>query len=76
MSDEIKPFSSISLGLIPQLKDDGSNWWDFFRRLEEALTMSGFADTMQQSNEPNLPLPPTTLGASATIDERMAYTLA
>jgi hypothetical protein len=38
--------------------------------------MSGFADTMQQSNEPNLPLPLTMLDVSATIDEQMAYTVA
>lgn len=66
MSDDIKSFSGVSLGLIPQLKDDGSNWWDFFRRLEETLTMSGFADTMQQSNEPCCPIPPVEPHDGAT----------
>jgi hypothetical protein len=47
MSSEENKLNGMSLGLIPQLKDDGSNWWDFFRRLEETLTMGGFADTMQ-----------------------------
>jgi hypothetical protein len=32
------------LSAILELKDDGSNWWDFYRRLEEALTMNGFSD--------------------------------
>jgi hypothetical protein len=58
MSSEENKLNGMSLGLIPQLKDDGSNWWDFFRRLEETLTMGGFADTMQQSKEPYCPSPP------------------
>jgi hypothetical protein len=56
--EESKGFSGTSLSIVPILKDDGSNWWDFIRRLEEALTMAGFADTMQQSQEPYCPAPP------------------
>lgn len=65
--------SGMSLSLIPQLKDDGSNWWDFFRRLEETLTMGGFADTMQQAKEPYCPPPPADLLDSATEAQRAAH---
>ena len=76
MSDEVKALSSTSLGLIPQLKDDGSNWWDFFRRLEETLTMSGFGDTMQQSDEPYCPSPPSQPLQTATEAQQAEYTAA
>jgi hypothetical protein len=39
MTDELKPLSGMSA--VPELKDDGSNWFDFHRRLEEVLTMNG-----------------------------------
>jgi hypothetical protein len=29
MADKLKPLSSISV--VPNLKDDGSNWFDFYR---------------------------------------------
>jgi gag-polypeptide of LTR copia-type len=83
MSSDENKLNGMSLGLIPQLKDDGSNWWDFFRRLEETLTMGGFADTMQQSKEPYCPSPPVNLLENGTEAQQTAqlarhadYTLA
>ena len=72
MSSDDK-INGMPLGLIPELKDDGSNWWDFYRRLEETLTMSGFADTMQQDREPYCPLIPGELPPDATEAQRSAH---
>jgi hypothetical protein len=66
----------VNLNSIPELKDDGSNWWDFYRRLEETLTMSGFSDTMDKSNEPSLEPAPPALASSATAAQQAAYTTA
>jgi hypothetical protein len=74
MSSDENKFNGLSLGLIPQLRDDGSNWWDFYRRLEETLTMSGFADTMQQDNEPYCPYPPVEPLTEAPQAQHTAYT--
>jgi hypothetical protein len=54
MSDE--KATPISLSIIPSLQDDGSNWSDFHRRVEEALTMAGLKDTMQADKEPKAPM--------------------
>ena len=35
MANELKPLSGISV--VPNLKDNGSNWFDFYCRLEEVL---------------------------------------
>jgi hypothetical protein len=41
-----------SLGDILELKDDGSNWWDFYRRLKECLSINGYLDIIDESKEP------------------------
>ena len=67
MADELKPLSGISA--VPELKDDGSNWFDFHRRLEEVLTMNRYASTMKlvcEPLKPHLPVQPPE-GAAATI---------
>jgi hypothetical protein len=56
MADELKPLSGMSV--VPDLKDDGSNWFDFYRRLEEVLTMNGYASTMKRAREPIQPTQP------------------
>jgi hypothetical protein len=53
MTDELKPFSGLSI--ILELKDDRSNWFDFYRRLKEVLTMNGYANTIKESSEPVCP---------------------
>jgi hypothetical protein len=53
MTNELKPLSSISA--IPELKDDGSNWFDFHCRLKEVLIINGYASTIRESKEPAYP---------------------
>jgi len=53
MTDELKPFSSLSI--ILELKDDRFNWFDFYRRLKEVLTMNGYANIIKESSEPVCP---------------------
>lgn len=50
MTEELKPLSGLTA--VPELKDDGSNWSDFYRRLTECFGMNGYSDTIDQSNEP------------------------
>ena len=50
MADELKPLSGISVVL--DLKDDGSNWFDFYCRLEEVLIMNGYANIIKRAREP------------------------
>ena len=50
MAEELKPFSGMSA--VPELKDDGFNWFDFHRRLEEVLTINRYASTMKRTYEP------------------------
>jgi hypothetical protein len=54
MADELKPLSGMSV--VPDLKDDGSNWFDFYRRLEEVLTINGYASTIKRAQEPIQPI--------------------
>jgi hypothetical protein len=50
MADKLKPLSSISV--VPDLKDDGSNWFDFYRRLEEVLMINRYASIIKRAREP------------------------
>ena len=47
MANELKPLSGISV--VPNLKDNSSNWFDFYRRLEEVLTINGYASTIKRA---------------------------
>jgi hypothetical protein len=71
MADELKPLSG--LNAVPELKDDGSNWFDFYRRLEEVLTMNGYASTIKESFEPVCPLLPIQPPDNATSVQKTAY---
>jgi hypothetical protein len=71
MTEELKPLSGLSA--VPELKDDGSNWFDFYRRLEEVLTMNGYASTMKASLEPPCPSLPVEPAGNAAPVERTAY---
>jgi hypothetical protein len=71
MADELKPLSGLSA--VPELKDDGSNWFDFHRRLEEVLTMNGYASTMKASEEPVKPPLPVRPADDAAPVEKTAY---
>jgi len=71
MSDEKSYTGNISLNIIPDLHDDGSNWFDFERRVEECLTMCSLASTIKPICEPLCPAPIFDLadGASeASVD--------
>jgi hypothetical protein len=50
MAEDLKALYGLSN--IPELKDDGSNWWDFYRRLRECLGMNGYSDIIDESKEP------------------------
>jgi hypothetical protein len=52
MSDDKTSSSSISLNIIPYLQDNGSNWFDFERRVEEYLIIAGLAIIIQQAKKP------------------------
>lgn len=75
MTDELKPLSGMSA--VPELKDDGSNWFDFHRRLEEVLTMNGYASTMKPACEPSEPhllvQPPEGASAAALTAYKTAF---
>jgi hypothetical protein len=71
MADELKPLSGISV--VPDLKDDGSNWFDFHRRLEEVLTMNGYASTMKRAREPIQPIQPVQPSENADRSLHAAY---
>ena len=57
------------MSAVSELKDDGSNWFDFHRRLKEVLTMNRYISTIKLVCEPLKPhLPVQSLkGAAATI---------
>jgi hypothetical protein len=71
MADELKPLSGMSA--VPELKDDGSNWFDFHRRLEEVLTMNGYASTMKPACEPLEPHLPVQPAEGSTVSILAAY---
>jgi hypothetical protein len=75
MTDELKPLSGMSA--VPELKDDGSNWFDFHRRLEEVLTMNGYASTIKPACEPSEPhllvQPPKGASAAALTAYKTAF---
>jgi hypothetical protein len=50
MADELKPLFNIST--VFELKDNGFNWFDFYRRLKEVLTMNRYISTMKLVYEP------------------------
>jgi hypothetical protein len=71
MADELKPLSGMSA--VPELKDDGSNWFDFHRRLEEVLTMNGYTSTMKRVYEPLQPQLPVQPSEGASSADTRAY---
>jgi hypothetical protein len=71
MTNELKPLSSISA--IPELKDDGSNWFDFHCRLEEVLIINGYASTIGESKEPAYPWEPMRLADNVLDAIKSAY---
>jgi hypothetical protein len=71
MADKLKPLSGMSV--VPDLKDDGSNWFDFYRRLEEVLTMNGYASTMKRAREPIQPTQPVQPSENADRSLHAAY---
>jgi hypothetical protein len=50
MAKDLKALYGLSN--IPELKDNGSNWWDFYRQLRECLGINSYLDIINESKEP------------------------
>jgi hypothetical protein len=76
MTDDIKSEGSgpggFSLSMVPIL-DGGSNWSDFYRRIEEYLIMSGLGSTMQPTQKPTCPDEPAAPDSSVRGEPRVEY---
>jgi hypothetical protein len=49
MAKDLKALYSLSN--ILELKDNGSNWWDFYYQLRECLDINGYSDIINESKE-------------------------